>query len=83
MDLTTVQPCIDIVESVVSYGDGIDRMTFLATDHSLAQLCTFGPIGGNGGDWSIQYGVVNAFYGNAGVGLNSLGYFGCIQEPLN
>ena len=58
-------------------------MTFLATDHSLAQLCAFGPIGGDVGDWSIQYGVVNAFYGNAGVGLNSLGYFGCLQLPLN
>ena len=83
VDLTTVQQRIYIVGSVVSYGDGIDRVTFLATDHSLAQLCAFGPISGDGGDWSIQYDVVNAFYGNAGVGLNSLGYFGCLQVPLN
>ena len=79
VDLTTVQQRIYIVGSVVSYGDGIDRVTFLATDHSLAQLCAFGPISGDGGDWSIQYDVVNAFYGSAGVGLNSLGYFGCLK----
>ena len=83
VDLTSFQPRIFIVGSVVSHSDGIDRITFLAADYSLAQLCVFGPIGGDGGDWSIQAGVVNAFYGNAGVGLNSLGYFGCLQEPLD
>ena len=83
VDLTTFQPRIFIVGSVVSHSDGIDRVSFLAADYSLSQLCLFGPIGGDGGDWSGQYGVVNAFYGSAGVGLNGLGYFGCIQEPLN
>ena len=82
MDLTTFQPRLYLVGSVVSYGDGIDRITFLATEYSVTQMCVFGPIGGDGGDWSIQYGAVNAFYGNAGVGLNSLGYVGCLQEPL-
>ena len=29
-------------------------VTFLATDHSVNQVCGFGPIGGDGGDWFIQ-----------------------------
>ena len=83
VDLTTFQPRLYLVGSLVSHGDGIDQITFVATAYSLALGCEFGPIGGDGGDWSIQVGAVNAFYGNAGVGLNSLGYVGCFQDPLD
>ena len=83
VDLTTYQPRLFIVGSIVYHGDGIDQISFLATEYSVDQLCEFGPFGGDGGDWSLQVGAVNAFYGNAGVGLNSLGYLGCFQEPLD
>ena len=85
IDLTTVQPRLYIVASAVNIGDGVDRVSFLATDRSVTngQFCGFGPIGGDGGDVAILFGVANAFYGNAGVGLNSLGYFGCLQVPID
>ena len=77
MDLTTFQPRLYIVGSVVGHSDGIIWIEFLAADHPATQFCVFGPIGGDGGDLSVLVGAVNAFYGDAGVGLNSLGYFGC------
>ena len=58
---------------------GIKGVAFLAADHSLSLACWFGPIGAKAdSDWKFKLGAVNAFYGSTGVGINSLGYFGCI-----
>ena len=68
--------------TIVAYAfveeEGIKGVDFLATDHSLSLGCWFGPIGAKAGSgWKFKLGAVNAFYGSAGVGINSLGYFGC------
>ena len=61
--------------------EGIKGVFFLAVDHSLSLTCQFGPVGVKAdGDWKVKLGAVNAFYGSAGVGINSLGYFGCIPK---
>ena len=82
IDLTASNPHLYVIGSVVSYSDVVYRITFLAVDHYIKKFCTFGPIGGDGGDWRIESSPVNAFYGNADEGINSLGFYGCIQEPL-
>ena len=69
-----------IVAYVFIEEEVIKGVAFLATDHSFSLLCAFGPIGQKvfpQDDWKYELGAVNAFYGSAGVGINSLGYFGC------
>ena len=82
IDLTTYNPRLYIYGSVVSYSDVVYRITILAVDHYLKKACSFGPIGGDGGDWKIVPSPVNAFYGSADEGINGLGFYGCVQEPL-
>ena len=70
--------------AIVAYArveeEGIKGVAFLATDHSFSLTCAFGPIGAKvipPDGWQTKLGAVNAFYGSAGVGINSLGYYGC------
>ena len=80
IDLTAYNPRLYIIGSIVSYSDVVYRITFVGMDHFYTKPCYFGPIGGDDGDWRMEFGPVNAFYGSADVGINSLGYYGCIQE---
>ena len=61
--------------------EGIKGVAFLAADHNFYLACVFGPIGAQANSgWKVTPGALNAFYGSAGVGINSLGYFGCIPK---
>ena len=73
IDFTTFNPRLYLVGSIVSYSDVVYRITFIGMDHYLKQYCYFGPIGGDDGDWKIEFSPVNAFYGDADVGINSIG----------
>ena len=83
IDLTTYNPRLYIMGSVVSLSDVVYRITFIAVDHRITKFCYFGPIGGDDGDWRFEFSPVNAFYGTASdEGLIGIGYYGCIQQPL-
>ena len=81
IDLTSYNPRLYIIGSIISYSDVVYSVAFLAVDHYLKQLCAFGPIGGDDGDWRIESSPVNAFYGTASdEGLIGIGYYGCFLE---
>ena len=58
--------------------EGINGIGFLVARRNWTNVCTYGPVGANPGDYHMKLGSTTGFYGSINEqGIVKLGYHGC------
>lgn len=63
----------DVVGLAVRSGSLVDQMALIATHKTTGEFKVFGPYGGSGGGSGITFGLIQAFYGRSGGGIDHIG----------
>ena len=56
----------------------MDQMTLIVKRKTTGEIYASGPIGGSGGTSGITFGLIQAFYGRSGSGIDQIGAKGIL-----